>query len=270
GPIRRDAGPPRSPPPSPDIERWANQLANELDHLQEDLYYERGNNMPTLTREADEASRAVAHFLEVVSRGADQQHLMRDFQEMDGRVHQLVNRLHQSRDNWLIRQAARIQYADEQLHYALRIRPDGGPTGEYREVLARHAHLLESEARQLEQLVQRIERRDGHGANLSQAVRDFASEAEHFHEVVEKGADRKHLVDDFQNVDQAWRRAASQVNSSPYGLYLRRVAHRTNQVHNQIVDLLNQGEPRDQQRPHTADRPRIEYEIPGIGRFQIR
>lgn len=272
------------PPPGPagrdgglrSANRWVQQLENELDHLQEDLYYERGNYPSGLSEQVEETSRAVAHFGQMLRRQSDRQHLMRDFQEMDRQVHRLTDRLNQSGDQWLRRQAARIRYPDEQLHYALQT-ISADPRTPSRELLARHAHVLESEAKSLEELVDRIGRRDD---RLRDAVDDFAEEAEHFHETVEKGADIDHLRDDFRDVDEAWHRVVEYINRSAYGLYLRRNAQNVNRVHNQMHDLLTAGhEPhqrveRDRVAPEQRveprrERPAIEFEIPGVGRFQI-
>lgn len=261
------------------VDRWVRQLESELDHLQEDLYYERGNYPAGLEDQVDQASRAVAHFRQVVRRSSDPQHLMRDFEEMDRQIHQLVDRLNQSGDSWLRRQASRIRYPDEQLHYALRT-ASADTRSPSRELLSRHAHVLESEARNLQELVERIGRRDD---RMRDAVRDFAEEAEHFHEVVEQGADVQHLSDDFRDVDDAWHRVVDHVNRSAYGLYLRRTAQNVNRVHNQIHGMLSDGhdhrqqvqEPRQQVREPRQrveprrERPGIEFEIPGVGRFRI-
>lgn len=263
-------------------ERWVQQLENELDHLQEDLYYERGNYPEGLSEQVEEVSRAVAHFRQILRGQSDRQHLMRDFQEMDRQVHRLTDRLNQSGDRWLRRQAARIRYPDEQLHYALQTL-SADPRAPSRELLARHAHVLESEAKNLKELTDRVGRRDD---RLRDAADDFAEEAEHFHETVEQGANIDHLRDDFRDVDEAWHRVVEYINRSAYGLYLRRNAQNVNRVHNQMHDLLTAGhEPhqrveRDRVAPQQRvapeqrveprrERPAIEFEVPGVGRFRI-
>ena len=272
------------PPPGPagrneglrPAERWVRQLENELDHLQEDLYYERGSYPSGLSEQVEELSRVVAHFGEMLRRQPDRQHLMRDFQEMDRQVHRLTDRLDQSGDPWLRRQAARIRYPDEQLHYALRT-GSADPRTPSRELLARHAHVLASEARNLENLVDRVVRRDD---RFEDAVDSFAEQAEHFHETVEQGADIDHLRDDFRDVDEQWHRVVEHINRSAYGLYLRRNAQNVNRVHNQVHDLLTGGhEPHQRVDPDRAvprqrveprrERPTIEFEVPGVGRFRI-
>lgn len=276
------AQPPR--PPSRDaagssrsLERWVRQLENDIEHLQEDLFYERGSYPAGLSEQVEQASRAVTHFHHILRRGDDRRHLMRDFQEMDRQVHQLVSQLNQSGDAWLRRQAQRIAYSDDQVHYALRT-ASSEPGGVDRELLARHAHLLESEANNLRQLVDRLGRRD---TELQESIRDFAEEAEHFHEVVERGGDAAHLVDDFQELDEEWHRVVEQINRSGYGLYLRRTAQNVDRVHNQIHQLVTAGHgdhrhdedrPRDDGRSRVQPRqirPGIEVEIPGVGRFRI-
>lgn len=276
------AQPPRSPSRddnsySRSLERWVQQLENELEHLQEDLYFERGNYPPGLRDQVEQASQAVAHFHHVLRRSDDRRHLLRDFREMDQQIHQLVNSLNGSGDPWLRRQALRISYADEQLHYTLRMTSDDRQSG-FRELLARHAHVLENEANNLEALVDRIDRRDD---RMRRVIADFADEAEDFHEAVEEGDDQDELWEDFRELDEKWHRSVEYINQSGYGLYLRRTAQDVNRVHNQIHALLTDSAPHrhvpetrpiDPPRERVEiprERPGIEIELPRIGRFRI-
>lgn len=252
-------------------ERWVRQLASDIEHLQEDLHYERGTYPEQLREQAEQASRAVAHFHRVLRQSDDREHVMRDFEEMDRQIHQLVDRINQSTDRWLRRQASRIQYADEQLHYALRTRQAEGPGG-MQDLVARQAHLLESQARELQMLVQRGTRQDG---GVRDAVDAFADEAEHFHEVVERGADIEHLRDDFRELDESWHRVAELLNRSSYSFYVRRRAQDVNRVHNQLHGIMETGGTPRGDHPGGRDgidrrgRPSIQFEIPGVGRFRI-
>ncbi|WP_164104368.1 hypothetical protein [Candidatus Laterigemmans baculatus] len=262
------------------LERWLQQLENELEHLQEDLYFQRGSYPAGLRDQVERASQAVAHFHHEVRRSDDREHWLRDFREMDERIHELVESLNRSSDPWLQRQALRISYPDEQIHYALR-RTISNPRDGFREVLARHARVLENEARNLEALAERVDRRDD---RMRREIRDFADEAEDFREEVERDEDFDELREDFQEVDEKWHQAVDQINRSATGLYLRRTAQNVNRVHNQIFEMLNASgipgrtPPADQPRPITPprdryegprDRPGIEIELPRIGRFRI-
>jgi exonuclease VII large subunit len=269
------AGQPRQqildrPTSGPMVGRWVRQLASELDHLQEDLLFERGRYPRGLSEQVEQVSLAVAHFQRMRLRTTDQRHLRRDFQEMDRRVHDLVRTLERSRDPWLRRQAARIRYADEQLHYALQRQFDGSG-GSPRDLLARHAHLLENLARDLQQLEDRVNRRNG---RLSEAIEEFVDRAEHFHEVVEQGVSGEHLRRDLQRLDEAWRRVVERLNRSAYTYYFRSAAQNIDDVLQQIDEILR-GRRRVVDAPTSPDeppprrRPAIEFEIPGIGRFQI-
>ncbi len=256
-------------------EQWVRQLENELDHLEEDIYYDRGSYPEGLAEQVAQASRAAAHFRQVLRRDSTQRHLLRDFQEMDRTIHQLVSRLEESGDGWLRRQASRIRYPDEQLHFVLRRMVDDRAPDDRepvnRELLARHAHLLENEAKNFQALAERVvSRRDP----VRRAVGDFAEVAEHFHQVVERGADPRHLRADFRDVEERWQVVVDQINQSDYGLYLRRNAQNVNRVHNQIHELLTAAEPPQREAPPQRDvrrreRPAIEFEIPGLGRFRI-
>jgi hypothetical protein len=255
---------------APSVGRWIRQLASELDHLQEDLFFERGSYPAGLSEQVEQLSLMVAHFQRVQQQSNDQGHLRRDFQEMDRRVHDLVRTLDGSNDPWLRRQASRIRYADEQLHYALERRLDR-PRRDAREVLARQAHLLDGLARDLEQLHDRVDRRS---TRLDEAIHEFADHADHFHEVVEEGAGRDHLRRDFEQLDAAWHRVVEGLNRSSYGYYLRSVARDIDRVHNQINELVGGGPASVAERPAAPNqppqrRPAIEFEIPGVGRFQI-
>lgn len=264
---------PSRPSSIPSAVRWVRQLENEIEHLQEDLYYDRRSYPQQLSEQTEQASRAVAHFHQVLRRDSDREHLMRDFEEMDRQVHQLIDSLNQSGDSWLRRQASRIRYSDEQLHYVLQAaNPERQAVS--RELLARHAHVLESEAENLLDLVSR-RHRDGDG--VRDAIAQFAEEAEHFHQVVEEGADQEHLQEDFRGVDEAWHRVVDALNRSSYSFYERRLAQNVNRVHNQIHGMLSgdrtpvadaPAEPR-QRVERRGNRPAIEFEIPGIGRFTI-
>jgi hypothetical protein len=261
-------------------EQWARQLENELDHLEEDLHYERGTYPPGLAEQIDQTSRAVARFRQLLRRNEGPQRLMREFRDMDQQVHRLVHRLEESGDGWLRRQAARIRYPDEQLHYVLR-RMEGNPQDANRELIARHAHLLEREARSLQDLVGRVARRDD---DMRRVIGEFAEAVEHFHQTAEGGADLSHLNRDFREIDETWEQVVQRINRSAYGLYLRRNAQNVNRVHNQIYELLAaapgppprvappQAVPPQQvapQPPPRRPRPTIDIEIPGLGRFSI-
>lgn len=248
------------------LEQWAERLADELDHLHEDLYYERVDS--GLRADAERAQEAVVHFQQVLRRNADRQHLLRDFRTMDREVHRLIDQAQSSRASWIRRSAARIEYADQQLHYHLRA-PDADDGETRRELVARHAHVLEREGRQLEQYAQLL-RRQRRGEAVYEAVAKFADAAEHFHDVVERGADRTHVREDFDDVDHAWHEAVDQINQSEAGIWLRRSAQRVNSVHNQLHTVLHgtaAGEPtRDARR---REQPRLEFNIPGIGRIRL-
>ena len=256
-------------------ERWLQQLVNDLDHLQDDLYYERGTYPQGLMEQVDQVSYAVAHFQQMLGKTNDQKHLQRDFQEMDEAIHKLVRSLDGAGDSWLRRQASRIRYSDEQLHYSLQRKLED-PRAPSRELLARQAHLLENEAHVFEELAERVNRQD---RRLREAIDEFVADAEHFHEVVEKGADSKHVHKDFDKLDESWHGVVQRLNSSSYIYYLRNAAQNVNRVHNQIHEMVAGGHQHGHEHvaaektvpvnPPPARRPAIQFEIPGVGRFQI-
>ena len=261
---------PDRPSPSPSVGRWVRQLSYDLEHLQEDLFFERGEYPEGLGEQVEQVSLAVAHFQQVRLQSNDQRHLQQDFQEMDKQIHRLVRTLEQSGDHWLRRQASRISYSDEQLHFALQRKEN--PRISSRELLARQSHLLENVARDLHHLDERGNRRD---KRLGDAIQEFRDQTKHFHHEVEQGADREHLRRDFQEVDEAWHDVVERLNGSTYAYYLRAAAHNVDRVHNQVHEMVMTGHERVAEGTDTpADPPprrrrAIEFEIPGIGRFQI-
>jgi hypothetical protein len=250
------------------IEHWTDRLAYEIDHLQEDLHYERVPR--NLIRQVDRAARAVAHFQEVLRSTTDAEHLARDFREMDRQVHQLTEELTQSGDSWLVRQSSRIRYADEQLHYLVRGGTISDPGHDAPELLARHAQVLDGQARQLVRLVERSGYAGGNG-ELTRALHQFVDQAEQFHRAVHQGERGRRLANDFQNLDRTWHWIVDQLNRSEHEFSVLRTAQRVNRVHNQLHDMVIGGEHRHAgPEERTARRPQLEFEIPGIGRFQLR
>lgn len=262
------------------IERWTDHLVGELEHLQEDIDLEReGDDLRGLEAHVEEALTTAVHFQRVLDRDAGREHLLRDFRRVDNTVHKLVERLSSYRQSWLRRAASRIEYADQQLHYLLGASNASGPDG-FRELVARHAHVLEAESRQLEQVAQRERNRRRLDGSLERAIHSFADEAEHFHESVERGADSEHLRNDFAELDRSWHRVVNQINDSPYGVYLRMNAQRVNAVHNQLHEIVTGARHRDAAPEATGYRPgeldrqrrepaRIQLDIPGLGRLRF-
>lgn len=207
---------------SASADRWVQQLANDVDHLQKDIYFERGRNPDRFPERVDH----VAHFQTLQAEGVDPQHLQHDFQEMDKEIHDLVKILESADDSWVRRQASRIHYSDEQLHYSLQLRTPN-PDAPSLELLARQSHLLESAARDSRDLAARVNRREG---DLDKVIREFANDAEYFHKVVEKGADAHHFHKDFQEVDDSWHEVVQLLNQSSYIYYLRSKAEDVNRV----------------------------------------
>lgn len=283
--------PPRSPMPparssDASVERWVEQLENAIDYLQEDLYFERGTYPAGLQEKADRASAAVAEYRET-GRDGGRRHQMRNFKNMDEEIHELVELLERSGDPWLRRQASRIRHPDEQLHFVLRTR-QGNREEVDTALIARHAQLLEHEAKSLQDVGDRVGRQD---QRLREAIERFVQEAGHFREVAEKDADLHHLRRDFDRMDDTWKEVVEYINQSPYGLYFRRAARDVNVVHNQIHTLVTRqaGPPdvapsvrprpgipqpnlpiEDERREEPVrERPAIQFSIPGIGSFRI-
>lgn len=272
---RRDEGRRRGEPSLRSAQQWVRQLESELDRLEEDLFFRRGAYPEGLGEQVDRTARAAAHFRQLLRREAPYRELIDNYRDMDRHVHRLVERLEGSGDPWLQRQAARIRYPDEQLHFVLRM---GAPDRDAHtdELLKRHARVLEQEARNLHGLLVRAPRDN---SRLVDAAEEFADATQRFERAVQRGAERRQLVDAFRDLDKEWRGVVEQINRSPHGLFVRRSAQNVNRVHNQLHQLLavghapppriTPGQPVPPPRVAPPQRPAIEFEIPGIGRFSI-
>lgn len=268
-----------------DIERWTRALGDELEHLQEELQFDRPRDAGRWDGHLESALRAVFRLERSRERG-DRERMVRDFQAMDQAVHELLDLLAASTSPRVRRAAARIHYADEQLHY--RLAPRRGARGaEARETIARHAHVLEEESRQLQRAAEYDRSRPGRGRGPHRDIQRYADSAEHFHEVIEEGADMAHIRRDFTEMDRSWQSIVQQLNREESSIYLRRTAQRVNEVHNQLFEMLADDGPQhrigpppvtpgkgrpgpEPPRDRRIERPQVEFEIPGFGRFQLR
>lgn len=247
-----------------DFMAWIGRLADELDHLQEDLYFERSTD-GALVEYVDRALEGAVHFQRAAQVTTNGDHLRRDFRELDRVVHELLDRAAAAQEPWLRRAISRIRYADQQIHYHLH---QGVPESDVEadhSVLARHARLLRNEIRELEQVADNLRVRTRRDVNLQASIEAVARDAEHFQNTAQRTTDLAHLQRDFQQLDEHWNDAIRQINRSPYGVYLRRHAQRVNRVHRQIQQLVAGNPP----APPDRNSPRVEFEIPGIGRFEI-
>lgn len=231
------------------IRQRTERLASALEHLQEDIRIElEGRQARELFRQADQALEEALHFQRSLRPGIDRRHIVQDFQALDRQVHELLRNLERvPRRGALARGAARVRFADEQLHFAV-FRGDR-TDGRIREVIARQAHVLENQSHNLLQAARFVVGPGRRGRELMSALQQFVEEAEHFHESVEKGADRKHAARDFAELDRSWHELVRRLNASAYGAYLRRRAEQVNAVHNQLHELLQ----------IDSDRPRVRY-----------
>ncbi len=251
-------------PQQGDFMAWVGQLADELDHLQEDLYFERSTD-GALVEHVDRALEGAVHFQRAAQVTTDGDHLRRDFREVDRVVHELLDRAAAAQEPWLRRAISRIRYADQQIHYHLH---QGVPEADVEadaSVLARHAQLLRNEIRELDQVADNLRVRTRRDVNLKASIEAVGRDAEHFQNTVRQTADLAHLQRDFQQLDEHWNDTIREINRSPYGVYLRRHAQRVNRVHRQIQQLVAGNVP----APPERESPRVEFEIPGIGRFEI-
>lgn len=217
------------------IRQRANQLASEVEHLLEDIAIE-GRATRQLYDQADAVMREVLHFQRSIRPGVSREHIVRDFRAMDQQVHSLLQSLQSSDEISLRRGIARVNYADQQLHFAVF---QGDESRQVRaEVIARQAHALEAEAKQLARTA-RFVLHGRRAQELLTAIEQFAEEAEHFHEGFEGGAPPEHVDRDFAALDESWHKVVRQLNASPASAFLFRRAQRVNAIHNQLHRLLD-------------------------------
>lgn len=217
------------------LHQWADKLASELEYVMEDLSHRNGASRE-LYQQVDAAMHEVARFQRALRPDSTREHVYRDFQQMDKQIRLLMESSQFTNDPALRSRIARVGYADQQLHQAM---SHGDVSETVRsDALARQARALARESRQLAEAARTALAEHRRAEPLLGVINQFAEEAAHFDQVVEKNASPKHVLRDFATLDQSWQNVVVQINQSGRNAYLFRRTERVNTIHNQLHTLL--------------------------------
>lgn len=229
-------------------EALANELEAVMERLEDQLGDEHGHDAGggpggrQLFAQADAAMRAAIGFGRTVQSGGNPQESYVRFKRLDGQVHSLLEGLRPARDPGLRRSAARVAYADEQLHALIAPPAAQNPV----EFVVRRSEVLASEARQFERAARTAMAQAGEGPagghpgdrELLAAAEAFAGEAEHFHEEIENAGSPKEIAGDFAEAERGWYQVVDQLNRNAHSGYLYRRAQRVDAAHEEICRLV--------------------------------
>ncbi len=228
------------------VSQWSGQLLSELTQLQRDLAMDvRGPNTRHVSRGADAALATALHFDRALKAGVGRAYLSQDFQNLDRQLRQLFRNLESRRQGqgqaWgvIVRDAARVQYADDQLHVA--ISGGAGTIAGNGITIVREARALERESRYLAYLANRLLSNRAIDQRLQNAILNFAGTAKRFRQAVERSNNAAQLSQSFSGLQQAWRKVVAPFNISRQGGFLFRQAQRVNQTYNDLALHILQG-----------------------------
>lgn len=223
------------------IQEASRALARALENMQEDIVADLGGQKErTLYRQADAILADLATFQGTLKDGASGEQLGKAFDALDHKIHELLKAVRGlgEKERALQRAAARVDAADEQLHYTLS--PFSPSESRTKAVIYRQTRALVSTARQLEQTTA-YALSDIPGRGVLQAeLRKLADVSEQFQKSATVGADRQALKRDFATVNQSWERAIRRMQDLPpvESVYLLRLADRVDRLHEHLFRLL--------------------------------
>ncbi len=246
------------------IRQRADAVANEVENIQAHLedHMEEGHADQATYRlfyTADSALQQTIQFRRSIQPAASPEEVYEQFRALDQQIHGLMQAVQASNDPTVTRDLSRLAYADERLHAVVATGAGQTTSG----FIARQAHVLATEAQQLERAARvTIAQQDGHAegghrgdAELIEAIHVFADRVEHFHETAEHENDRSHLAEDFTRLDQSWQRVVELMNRNPHGAYLSRRAQRVGAMHDDLSRVIGV----------KAERRSIRFNIGGVG-----
>lgn len=213
---RSDEGPghkPLTPAELAVVQKWSTQLVSDLEHLLEDVRIDAdAASQQRIYQQVNQAMESVTHFRKALRPDIGREHVAKDFAEADGQIHSLLQTIQTLGQGApaLERGVARVDYSDKQLHFAV-FGADQSPARQA-ETIARQAHALQVESRELARWTALLLRPFPQGQAATVAFQKYAEEAEHFHKAIEKGGDANHVKNDFAALDQSWHNAVNELN----------------------------------------------------------
>lgn len=201
----------RMPGPIPDQARVAvRTLLVQVDHLVEDMEVDlvRDPISERLLVTAQEVRDEAEQLAVSVERAGELGHVVRDFTEFDAPWHRLTRQAarYAADDRHLQRNLARVSQADAELHRLLRV---PAPVN-VQEVLAM-SQALHRAAAQLRDEIELDLRGVRCQREMIARANALEETAEHLEASIARGADMRHMRDDFEAVDAAWLQLASNV-----------------------------------------------------------
>lgn len=235
--------------------RQARQVAENLENLQQNIRYRiPGPQGRRLYQQIDQALEAATHFERTLQRDGSRDHIRRDFKQLDGQLHGLIDQVQRATNDPIIRRNLnRLTYADEQLHYAISHTPGGhdhgghrpGNPSEQQELLFRLARALDVATLELDQTANYVLEGSPYGP-LVERIEAFSSQCNRFHAAAKKGASFDQLQHQFRDIGRVWGGIVHEINQIQLGrggISLLRQAERTNVAYQQLHNLLRMQTP---------------------------
>lgn len=219
------------------VQKWSTQLVSDLEYLLEDVRIDLdAASQQKIYQQANQAMESVTHFRKTLRPDIGREHVAKDFADADGQIHTLLQTIQALGQgaSVLQRGVARVGYSDKQLHFAV-FGADQSPVRQA-ETIARQAHALQVESRELARWSALMLRPFPQGQAATAAFQKYAEDAEHFHKAIEKGGDANHVKNDFAALDQSWHNAVNELNriGGKRQSYLARRVQRVEQINENL------------------------------------
>lgn len=232
------------------VREAARGLSREVEFLAEDIVSELGAAKErTLYQRTDALLVSVDAFLRLLKAETPREEIDKSFDRLDEQVHGLMAAVAESgKDNRLLqRAAARVGWADDQLHHALFM----GDPAENRlaETLQRRAGSLADSADRLERAASySLASTPGREVLIGNAKK-LAAACRRFEKSVDDKAGRETLSERFADVTQAWQRVAQGMEDlkTSESTYVLHSASQIDRLHESIFRTLG----------GKGDRPRL-------------
>ncbi len=218
----------------------AHKLLVDVERLQEEVIFDPATQKDRdLYKLTDEAIAAVVQFERTLKSASGQERLLKQLDELDGKLRQLVAVVRKAAPDVRIMQrtADHVDRANEELYYALA----SGDSKRAGQITERQAHTFTGATRDLEHTARYAL---GGGvadrAVLIDNAANLAIAAERFEKSLQNKGDRQQRQGDFADVDKAWVRTVSGLGLLKPAEYvhLLRSAARVDRLHERMYRLL--------------------------------
>lgn len=223
------------------VQEATRDLAREVEYLQDILVELRGTKVRPLYGQADAILAGIEDFLKSLKPDASCERLEKAFESLDGKVHKFLKVVQDlgPENRVLLRSAARVGIADEQLHFAL-FAPDA-LEGKSNQILERQIRALVIAAQQLDKTADyTLGTIQGKGV-LMRDLHKLVEAAELFQQKLASETDRPKLRNDFAALNQAWETATRGIGELTLreNSHLLRSAGQVDRAHERLYRLLD-------------------------------